>query len=133
MFHEELPVPKRDFEKLLLEAVDEGLSSLGESSKEAIYFHLDKDFNVRKHEIPDKIEAFVGAVENIFGLGANFLEIAIMKQLRAKMGQQFKWHVSKDLTFTEYVTVARRSLLKENNTKKLGGMTAQCDEITIEV
>lgn len=133
MFHEELPVPKRDFEKLLLEAVDEGLSSLGESSKEAIYFHLDKDFNVRKHEIPDKIEAFVGAVENIFGLGANFLEIAIMKQLRAKMGQQFKWHVSKDLTFTEYVTVARRSLLKENNTKKLSGMTAQCDEIMIEV
>jgi hypothetical protein len=126
-------VPKRDFEKLLLEAVDEGLSSLGESSKEAIYFHLDKDFNVRKHEIPDKIEAFVGAVENIFGLGANFLEIAIMKQLRAKMGQQFKWHVSKDLTFTEYVTVARRSLLKENNTKKLSGMTAQCDEIMIEV
>jgi hypothetical protein len=133
LFHEELPVPKRDFEKLLLEAVDEGLSSLGESSKEAIYFHLDKDFNVRKHEIPDKIEAFVGAVENIFGLGANFLEIAIMKQLRAKMGQQFKWHVSKDLTFTEYVTVARRSLLKENNTKKLSGMTAQCDEIMIEV
>lgn len=126
-------MPKRDFEKLLLEAVDEGLSSLGESSKEAIYFHLDKDFNVRKHEIPDKIEAFVGAVENIFGLGANFLEIAIMKQLRAKMGQQFKWHVSKDLTFTEYVTVARRSLLKENNTKKLSGMTAQCDEIMIEV
>ena len=126
-------MPKLDFEKLLLEAVDEGLSSLGESSKEAIYFHLDKDFNVRKHEIPDKIEAFVGAVENIFGLGANFLEIAIMKQLRAKMGQQFKWHVSKDLTFTEYVTVARRSLLKENNTKKLSGMTAQCDEIMIEV
>jgi len=56
-----------------------------------------------------------------------------MKQLRAKMGQQFKWHVSKDLTFTEYVTVARRSLLKENNTKKLSGMTAQCDEIMIEV
>ena len=133
MFHEELSVLKLDFEKLFLEAVDEGLSSLGESSKEAIYFHLDKDFNVRKHEIPDKIEAFVGAVENIFGLGANFLEIAIMKQLRAKMGQQFKWHASKDLTFAEYVTVARSSLLKENNTKKLSGMTAQCDEITIEV
>lgn len=126
-------MPKRDFEKLLLEAVDEGLSSLGESSKEAIYFHLDKDFNVRKHEIPDKIEAFVGAVENIFGLGANFLEIAIMKQLHAKMGRQVKWHVSKDLTFTEYVTVAKRSLLKENKTKKLSGMTAQCDEIMIEV
>ena len=133
MFHEELPVPKRDFGKLLLDAVDEGLSSLGESSKEAIYFHLDKDFNIRKHEIPDKLEAFVGAVEDIFGLGANFLEIAIMKQLHAKMGQQVKWHVSKDLTFTEYVTVAKRSLMKENKTKKTSGMMVQCGEITIEV
>lgn len=129
MFHEELPVLKRDFEKILLEAVDEGLSSLGESSKEAIYFHLDKNFNVKKHEIPDKIETFTGAVENIFGLGANFLEIAIMIQLHAKVSQRAKWHVSRDLTFTEYVTVAKQSLLHENKPKKANGMMAQCGEI----
>jgi hypothetical protein len=74
-------LPKRDFEKLLLEAVDEGLSSLGETSKIAIYFHLKKSFNIKKKEIPYKIEAFAKGIEKIFGLGANFLEILIMKQL----------------------------------------------------
>ena len=94
LIHEELPVLKRDFEKILLEAVDEGVSSLGESLKEAIYFHLGKNFNIKKHEIPDKIEAFTDAVENIFGFGANFLEIAIIRQLHAKASQRAKWHVS---------------------------------------
>lgn len=58
---------KRDFEKLLLEAVDEGLSSLGEPSKQAIYFHLEKGFNIKKQEIPYKITTFAKAVEKILG------------------------------------------------------------------
>jgi hypothetical protein len=129
LFPEELPVLKRDFEKLLLEAVNEGLSSLGESSKEAIYFHLDKNFNIKKREIPDKIGAFAGAVENIFGFGADFFEIAVMRQLHAKVSQGANWHASKGLTSTEYVTATRQSLLHENKPKKANGMMVQCDEI----
>ena len=123
---------KRDFEKILIEAVDEGLSSLGESSKKAIYFHLDKNFNIKKQEIPEKIEAFAGAVENIFGLGANFLEIAIMRQLHAKVSEGAKWHISKDLTFTEYVSVAKDSLLGKKEPKKANEMMVECSEIMTE-
>jgi len=125
-------VLKRDFEKILIEAVDEGLSSLGESSKKAIYFHLDKNFNIKKQEIPEKIEAFAGAVENIFGFGANFLEIAIMRQLQAKVSQGEKWHISKDLTLTEYVSVAKHSLLGKKEPKRANEMMWECSEIMTE-
>lgn len=109
---EELSLSKRSFDKLLRKAVDEGLSSLGENSKHAIYFHLKKSFNIKKQEIPYKIEAFADAIEKIFGLGANFLEILIMKRLYEKVGQGFKMHRSKDLKFTKYVAAAKRSFLE---------------------
>ena len=99
---------KRNFEKLLLEAVDEGLSSLGEPSKQAIYFHLEKRFNIKKKEIPYKVETFVKAIEKIFGLGANFLEILVMRRLYEKIGGIFEWHESTEFTFTKYVAVAKR-------------------------
>ena len=35
------------FNRLLLEAVDEALASLGESSKQSIYFHLEQRFRVK--------------------------------------------------------------------------------------
>ena len=108
-------MPKQSFIKLLREAVDEGLSSLGENSKQAIYFHLEKSFNVKKQEIPYKIEAFANAIEKIFGLGANFLEILIMKKLYEKIGQTFKMHGSENLKFTKYVAAAKRSFLGERD------------------
>lgn len=113
---------KRDFEKLLLDAVDEGLSSLGESSKQAIYFHLKKSFNIKKKEIPYKTETFAEAIEKIFGLGANFLEVLIMKRLYEKIGGVFEWHESTDFAFAEYVVVAKRSFLerKEVMTRGVG-------------
>ncbi len=123
---------KRIFERILLEAVDEGLSSLGESSRQAIYFHLDEKYNIKKLEIPDNIEAFAGAVESIFGLGANFLEIAIMRQLHKKVEQKDKLQLSSDLTFVEYVSVAQRSFLDKNKAGRIEEVP-QCGETTMEI
>jgi hypothetical protein len=124
---------RRDFEKLLLQAVDEGLSSLGQSSKQSIYFHLDKNFNIKRQQIPTRIKDFENAVETIFGLGANFLEIAIMKQLHEKVGQEAKWHLSNDLTFSKYVDTVKRSYLKKSKSRKATGRMMQCGEILIKV
>ena len=123
-------MPERDFEKLLLEAVDEGLSSLGESSKQSIYYHLEKSFHIKKQEIPYKVEAFVDAIEKIFGFGANFLEILIMKQLYEKVGRSFKWRTSKDLKFAEYVDAVRRSFLEKTSEKTVEFV--QCEEMVME-
>jgi len=56
-------LPRSEFNRLLLEAVDEGLSSMGESSRQAVYFHIEKNSNIRRHEIPCRIEDFDTAIE----------------------------------------------------------------------
>lgn len=99
-----------DFEKLLLEAVDASLASLGESSKQAIYYHLEKGFNIKKQEIPSNIGAFSCAVEKIFGLGANFLESLILKRLYEKAGLTGKEQSFRDLTFAEIVVAVKRMM-----------------------
>jgi len=109
---------EKDFDELLLEAIDDGLSSIGESSKRAIYYHLEKGFNIKRQEIPCKIEDFAYAIEKIFGLGANFLEILIMKRLYEKTKGSFKWCKSKDFTLTEYVAAARRSFLEKKRAEE---------------
>ena len=96
------------FEEILFEAIDEGLSVLGEESKQALYFHLEKTFKMNRQDIPYRIEEFTDAVEKIFGEGARILEIQIMKCLFKKVGYTFK-HYSKqqNITFNEYVTAVK--------------------------
>ena len=102
-----------NFEEDLLEAIDEGLSLLGESSKQAIYFHLEKTFNMNRLDIPYRIEEFIDAIEKIFGSGAKILEIQIMKCLFNKVGYTFRYYPrQKSLTFTEYIAAVK---LEKNN------------------
>jgi hypothetical protein len=104
---------KKAFEKLFLEAVDETLASLGDSARQAIYFHLENKFKIERNQIPESVEDFADGLEKIFGVGAQFLEILIMKNLYERIGQPLEWDKSKELIFTEYVAAARRSFLKE--------------------
>jgi len=118
-------VSERDFDKILLEAVDEGLSSLGQSAKQAIYFHLEKDFNIDKEEISSRVNDFASAIEKIFGLGANVIEILIMLRLHEKVGLHIKLHRSEDLTFTQYVAEAKRSFLERQKAEE----AVQCEQM----
>jgi hypothetical protein len=105
----------RSFENILLDAIDEGLSSVSDSAREAIYFHLKKSFNIEKRDIPYKIEEFDDAMEKIFGVGAKTLEIFIMKRLCEEIGQNVKYNRKpKDLVFTEYIRAAKQTFLKKN-------------------
>jgi len=95
------------FNRLLFEAVDGGLSLLGKSAKQAIYFHLEKNFKITRDDIPYRIEEFANALEKMFGLGAKFIEIQIMKRLYEKVGN-FKYVLKQDdIVFTEYVAALR--------------------------
>ena len=96
------------FEEVLLEAIDESFSWLGESEKQAIYFILEKRYKISKQEIPHRIEEFTEAIEDIFGLGAKIIEIRIMKNLFSKMGYSFPYlHAQEGLEFTKYIEAAR--------------------------
>jgi len=96
------------FEELLLEAIDEGLSPLGESVKQVVYSSLETNFKIKKHDIPYKIEEFTDAIDRIFGDGAKILEIKIMKDLFKKMGHTYKkYSKHRDLKFIESTTAAK--------------------------
>jgi len=97
-----------DFDKLLLEAVDDGLTSLGSSAKQTIYSYLERKFNIAKQDVPDRIEEFANAIEEIFGVGAHLIEIQIMKSLYGKVGRFCRHFLKKDqLVFAEYVETTR--------------------------
>jgi len=110
---------KKAFEKLLLEAVDDALASLGDSARQAIYFHLKDKFKIAKNDIPRRLQDFADGLEKIFGLGARFIEILIMKNLYEKIGQPLEWNESRELVFVEYVTAARQSFSKRKEVENV--------------
>ncbi|MCW4043993.1 MAG: hypothetical protein NWE94_00570 [Candidatus Bathyarchaeota archaeon] len=112
---------KPDFNEVLLEAINEALSSLGENVAKSIYFHVEKTFNIKPWEIPKRIKEFSNALEQIFGLGARTLEILCMQKLHNKIQvtckwPKYEWPLSKwiapELTFQEYVNLMRQNYEK---------------------
>ncbi len=113
--------PKPDFNKMLLASIDEAVSSLGENVAASIYFHLEKTFNIKRLEIPQRIKDFSEALEKIFGLGARTLELLCMRKLHEKIGVSCKWPeyewplckwIVPEMTFQEYVNLMRQNYEK---------------------
>ncbi len=104
----------KEFDEILISAIDDALLSLGSSAQQSIYFHLEKNFNLNKIEIPHKLEVFQDSLEKIFGIGVRFLEILIMKKLYSKLESPLDMNKNESLEFIKYVNAARRSFLKED-------------------
>jgi hypothetical protein len=100
-----IPKPS-DFDEILLNAIDDALSSLGESVKQSIYFHLKNQFKIDRQQIPKNLNAFQSALQRIFGLGAGFIEISIMKNLYSKIGNSVTIESAEKLEFISYVKEA---------------------------
>ena len=102
---------RKKFEDILQDSVDEAFSSLGESVKKSLYFHLEHQFLIPRQDISCKIEDFSDALERIFGLGARHLKLLIMEKLYRKVNCTYKWEGPKwlvpDLTFNQYVELIR--------------------------
>ncbi|MGB9135006.1 MAG: hypothetical protein WCC63_05430, partial [Candidatus Bathyarchaeia archaeon] len=64
-------------------------------------------------EISRNVEAFAEAIEKIFGQGANYLEILIMKRLYEKTGLSLKGKRLENLGFTEYIAVSKKRFLEK--------------------
>lgn len=100
---------KQSFEENLLESIDEGLKILGESCRHPIYYYIEKSCQVKREEIPDRIEAFDKCLEGLLGAGAKAVEKLIAKNLYSGFGLNFEEH--ENWTLVEYV----------NNAKAVGG------------
>ena len=120
------------FDVLLLEAIDEALSVLGDSIMQTVYFHVEKSFHIKKHEIPHRLGAFTKAIESIFGVGANFIEILIMKKLHKKVDAHFRWNESEEFGLAQYVSEAKR-VLQEKNMIETVEELVECEETVAKI
>ena len=98
----------------MLTAIDDALNSLGKSVKQSIYFHIENKFCITRNDIPESLQEFQGGLEKIFGAGAKFIEILIMKNLHSRIGLPLRME-SKQLEFLKYVDAAKESYLKKEH------------------
>jgi hypothetical protein len=103
--------PENEFGNLVIKTIDECLSSFNKIDKKAIYSVLEKDYEIKKEEIPYKIESFADALEQILGIGAKLVEIGIIESLHKKFPKFMFFSRNGDICFTEYVTSLREFLV----------------------
>jgi len=71
--------------KIILEAIDEGLSIMGEKLKGTVYYFVEKRYGLRKEDVPTDLKKFQDALYSIFGLGANVIGKHIISCLERKL------------------------------------------------
>ncbi|MCS7096143.1 MAG: DUF3227 domain-containing protein [Candidatus Bathyarchaeota archaeon] len=93
--------------RLLLESIDESMSTLGETVKATIMFLLKRKFNMDVQEAIEKPEEFVYALRNAIGSkGSQILENLILAKFHSKLGLKYEKNENKE--FAEYIRDACR-------------------------
>ena len=91
------------FERIVEDTVDEALSSLGNYCKQAIYLCLETRFNIKKEDIPNRIDDFANALEKMFGESSKLIKIEVMRLAYSKI-RIVRSPTRKDaLLFTDYI------------------------------
>ena len=98
---------KEEFKVAIIETVEESFASLNNIDKETIYLCLENAFKIKKQEIPCKIEAFVDAIEKIFGVGAKIVEIRIIKALHKRIPEFVLYPRKGNFDLKEYLISLR--------------------------
>ncbi|MGB8779062.1 MAG: hypothetical protein WCD81_00230 [Candidatus Bathyarchaeia archaeon] len=109
-------MPQGKFNKVLLDAIEGGLSSLGDSPREAIFYHLETSFQLKKENIPLNLSEFKQALERIFGPGAPYLEKIIIRCLYERLGLSFE--EPRHVDFVVCVNDAKRQVTREEEVKQ---------------
>ncbi|MCW4005970.1 MAG: PAS domain S-box protein [Candidatus Bathyarchaeota archaeon] len=103
-------ITEPEFNELLLSVIDDVLSTLGEKSKHAIYQCMEKNFNIKQHEIPDRLDDFAHGLEEVFGIGSKPLEVMFMQKLYSKIQSDFGPIKPEDFTFLNYVGQIKKTV-----------------------
>jgi hypothetical protein len=100
------------FDAAIMDAIEDSLSSFKSFDKQEVYFHLETTFNIRKKEIPRKIEDFMNALEKIFGVGARLIEIKIIESIHKRV-PEFKFTSRTSVVdFGDYVASLQAFLIR---------------------
>ncbi|MEJ5327357.1 MAG: hypothetical protein WHU54_03800 [Candidatus Bathyarchaeia archaeon] len=95
---------QKNYENTLIEAIDAAFAQLGPNITKTIYFRMEKTFKIKKQELPHKIQEFTEAIEQIFGAGAELIEIRIIEELHKRIPIFMHFPKKRNLDFIEYVT-----------------------------
>jgi hypothetical protein len=116
---------EKEFDKFLVESIDEVLTSLGLPVKNSLYFHLQSNFEIEKNQIPQNIVEFSKILHKLFGFGASRLEIKIVEMLHSKLKVKgecplydwSKWIIT-EMSFLECIEDIRRSFESSSCSEK---------------
>lgn len=95
------------FSEALLQAVDESFGVPGELVRAAIYERLEKSYQLKREEIPDKLPTFQKALEDLLASAAKVMERLIAKSLHSRLGLNFEEHPN--WTLLDYVDHAKKA------------------------
>jgi hypothetical protein len=101
------PPPTASIRRALLDAVDYGLLAPGEIVRAAIYERIEGTYQVRRDEIPDKLDTFHNALQDLLGKGAQVVRRLIVKDLYGRLGLKFTEHCG--WTLADYVHQAKKT------------------------
>jgi len=108
-------VSQEESSRILLEAVDRALLALGETARHAIYHHIEKNGQIKREEIPNRIEDFQKALGSLLGAGTKVVEMLIAQNLYEEMGLNFtrcdNW------TLTDHVKYASKQNIVKLSTR----------------
>jgi hypothetical protein len=97
---------EESFDEVFLEALDEGLEGiLGGSPKQAIFYHLEHSFSIKKAEIPERSDIFHASLEKIFGPGALLIEECVLRILFSRLN--ISYEKRSNCGFADYVEQVR--------------------------
>lgn len=102
-----------DVQSAIAECVDAGLKELGHNVKKVIYFQLEKNFGIRREDIPNQPEAFSQALHSIFSEGAKVIERLIVRKIQEKINL----HLEPETSFVDAVQAVKKGCKQPVDTK----------------
>ncbi len=94
-------------EEAMSQATDCGLMVLGEIVRGTLYQCLESKYQLKREEIPEKLDTFHKALQELLGVGARVVERQIAKNLYATLGLNFAPRI--DWTIVEYFDHAKKA------------------------
>jgi hypothetical protein len=95
------------FRDVLLQSVDDALLVPGEIVRAAIYDRVERSYQLKREEIPEKLELFHKALRDLLAAGGEVLERLIAKNLYRRLDLNFNQHES--WTLLDYVDEAKKA------------------------
>jgi len=72
-------------DSILVEAIEEGLSTICNSAAQSVLFFLKNNGSIRSESNVESLEKFSEGLESIFGYGSKIIEKQILKALHMKL------------------------------------------------